>query len=159
MRPIWSAISVSLLFACAPKPCPSTVAPRVPPAGEVANIDHGVCDVSPDSSPCKLASTWDVRRCEASDPTCGPQPVSPSNECYRPDAPRHSYVPRDPYPEPLAPECVHDGECRLAGCGDRCVSFRARLPYGQCALYQSWPSNPPNEFCGCMAGHCRLFTQ
>ena len=101
-------------------------------------------------------------RCEASDPSCGPDPNGLYEGCYDPSGGR-----TPAWEEALAqpPNCKHDGECIDTGCGKTCSHYRAlhekslRWPeeVSTCELPEEFARN--DLLCGCVENRCMFFTQ
>ena len=91
-------------------------------------------------------------RCAATDPACRPEAYDHGAH-FDPDGPRH--------PGALADHsigsCHHDGDCRVGGCGNHCMSWE----YGgahEGATCEGYVFQHP-VFCGCVAGECGWFSQ
>jgi hypothetical protein len=155
-----------------PEPMPESLsafrAPVVdPPPAQPLPVR--ICDVEPDSPQC-LALRPDeplLPRCRPDDPKCGPEFWDPTryglpawrgphgeggDQCYRPEAPRHSgLAPRD--------RCAWDGECRVGPCG-LCVSYRRSVALCSERMDVGQPPAPvPPTWCGCVDGGCAFFRQ
>lgn len=99
-------------------------------------------------------------RCAPTDPSCGPMPLHGSEAvCYRPSQTRER-LPASKDGEANSvlpvPECAHDGECNVNGCGNLCTSFRAGPMESNCIGYD-WLDEA--QFCGCIQGECAFFKQ
>jgi hypothetical protein len=91
-------------------------------------------------------------RCDPSDPICGPLPYQAmciERTDYDPKAPR-KFV----RGQGRSGECVHDGECFVAGCGNNCVPAKLTDLAGTCECYSHWQ----NVYCGCVHKACAWFT-
>ena len=155
-----------------PDPMSASRAPVVDPSEQPLPVR--ICDVEPDSPQCRGRSADEpllLPRCRSDDPKCGPEFFEPTrygsppwpglhgesgDQCYRPEAPRHSgqsAAPRD--------RCAWDGECRVLSCG-LCVSYRRSTPLcsTQVRMDVGQPPMPvPPTWCGCVDGGCAFFRQ
>jgi len=99
-------------------------------------------------------------RCAANDSSCGPEPaLTLDGACYRPSAERLRLPPEargERARQGSKYACAHDGECELAGCGNACVSYRARGIATTCRAYE-WLDE--SALCGCVDGGCTFFNQ
>jgi len=100
-------------------------------------------------------------RCEATDPACGP--VS-SRDWDRPDAPPRAQTgcvagrARLAAPNEVTPglACVHDGECLVGACGEKCLRWDQPLGPMSCEERGDIEEKPVT-YCGCVAGRCDWF--
>ncbi len=95
-------------------------------------------------------------RCSEEDPDCGPEPLRRGEPvCFRPAAARERLPPGDEAPAPTF-RCAHDGECRIAGCGNVCVGYPYSHIETNCIGY---PWLDDRAWCGCVEGGCSFFRQ
>jgi len=90
-------------------------------------------------------------RCAVGDPACGPVPYDA--ECvektsYSAKAARHIVGPG------ASGQCAHDGDCRVAGCGNECVPGTA-LPENGIACDEH--TELERAYCGCVNTACAWF--
>jgi hypothetical protein len=101
-------------------------------------------------------------RCAAGDAACGPLPYEGSLAESGYDCHDERVLAVAEWPE-LADRmrgytggaCRHDGECLVAGCGNHCVSWEARVAEGTCEGYSVLEDAP--ALCGCVEGRCAWF--
>jgi hypothetical protein len=97
-------------------------------------------------------------RCASDEPACGPEPFDSSGPaCF--DATKA----RKRLPVGAASQrggqdqaCAHDGECRLAGCGEVCVHYSLGRIRTNCKAQDGLDEN---AFCGCVDNECAFFEQ
>jgi hypothetical protein len=174
-----AALAVCALFApatsCATsRPCVALVPsrlvtlrpPRLPTTGDPYD-PFNVCVTTPDAPECFDHSAPGASpRCDGR-PGCGPDPTPRFDRCYREGGERKPLrVSTSRYFPGPGGSCQHDGECRLGGCKDRCVSYRRPPAYFTCTdnkvLRDPPPPNLPDRtdlVCGCVEGQCTFFSQ
>ena len=151
-----AALAVCALFAPATScatlpPCVALVPsrpvalrpPRLPMTGDPYD-PFNISVTTPNAPECyDLRAPGSSARCDGR-PGCGPE----SNTTIRPLLPRGRRaqplrVSTSRYFPGPGGSCQHDGECRLGGCKDRCVSYRRPLRYFNCMVNQVLQDPPP----------------
>src|SRR5580698_4442853 len=105
-------------------------------------------------------------RCDGR-PGCGPDPTPRFDRCYREGGERKPLrVSTSRYFPHPGGACEHDGECRLGGCRDSCLSYRRSFYDFDCAISHvrydpPTPTLPDRTdlLCGCVEGQCMFFSQ
>jgi len=130
-----------LLVCCGGNPCQKLARTRGPAEEEVQSL-----------------SSEPQPRCASDDPACGPQPLDSSGPaCFYPSKSRKR-LPAGESSPPSArePACAHDGDCRIAGCGNVCVHYSFGRISTDCEA-PGWLHE--NAFCGCVNHACSFFEQ
>jgi len=174
-----TALAVCALFApatsCATSPpCAALVAsrpvtwrpPRLPTTDD-PNDPFNICVISPDAPQCDDPRAPGASpRCDGR-PGCGPDPTPRFDRCYREGGERKPLrVSTSRYSPRPGGACEHDGECRLGGCRDSCLSYQRPFYDFDCAISQvrydpPTPTLPDRTdlLCGCLEGQCMFFSQ
>jgi hypothetical protein len=94
-------------------------------------------------------------RCEATDPTCGPDPYRSEHACYDPSAPRILLeIPNDD--GNTRERCAHDGECVRTACAT-CTHYSTALGVSCAKVGYGYFEGNEDALCGCLDGGCWFF--
>lgn len=130
-----------LLVCCGGDPCQKLVRTRGPVEQEVESL-----------------SSEPKPRCGSDDPACGPEPFDSSGHaCLRAAKPRKR-LPAGESPQRGGQNqaCAHDGDCRIAGCGEVCVHYSLGRIRTSCEAPRGLDES---AFCGCVDNACAFFAQ
>jgi hypothetical protein len=104
-----------------------------------------------------------ARRCQPTDPACGPMPSSGrplEQSLYVAAWPRVVSEGDDASFAYETGACAHDGECYDPGCGYSCLSTRdVQATWSYCISEPTIAASMRGQFCGCVSGRCRWFAQ
>ena len=141
-RLLAALLSAGLIVGCGRDPCQKLVRSRGP-------VEEDLQSLSGEPGP----------RCGADDPGCGPEPLHSSGpSCFYSSKPRKrllaggasQHAGRDR-------ACAHDGECRIAGCGEVCVHYSLGRIRTTCEAPR-WLDEKV-WWCGCADSACSFFDQ